>query len=411
MATQSAALTAALAKEAAARQQAAASAAKAAASKATVQADIAANLNPATTVTSSTGTKTQTTPSPTGNTNTTNTAPTANDIAAAQQKLVTAQNQANAAQQATALLESYGLGTSVGAGITSLAQAGLDSTTITSILDSPDPMTAINGLNLQGGQLTSATNLVSSWQQRFSGNQARIAAGLTPLDPATYIANEQSYKQVMTMAGIPDSSPLMQTSYLGNLIGADVSPAEVKARVDTATSAIQNEDPEVINQLKSQYGLSDSTIVSHLLDPSVSAPVVQQEYQAATIAAEAARAGVAITVGNGAGNAPGAGLTNQNSLQMQLAAQGVTQAQAAQGFQTIAEQQPALQSIASRYGAGVAGPANVGQALQASTFNTTGAAAATQQLNLLKTAETSAFSGSAGAATGSLGLRDTSGLS
>ena len=319
-------------------------------------------------------------------------------------------NQANAAAQAIALLESYGLSADIGAGLTALAQNGLDSTTIISILDAPNPTTAITGLNLQGSQLTAANQLVTSWQARFPGNQARIAAGLTPIDPATYIANETAYKQVMTMAGIPASSPLMQTSYLGNLMGQDVSPAEVASRVSTATSAIQNEDPAVIAQLQSQFGLSQSSLVSHLLDPTVTAPVIQQEYNAATIAAEAARAGVAITVGNTGGNVQGGGLLNNNSLQMQLAAQGVTQSQAQQGFQAIAAEQPALQSIAGRYGAGVTGPQNVGQALTAATFNTTGAAAAQQQINLLKTAEASAFSGSAGAVTGSLGPRDTSGL-
>jgi len=385
------------------------------AAKAKVTADVAAGLNPTTTITNASGVKTQvagpTSTTPSGGATSGSNLTSGTNLTSPVSPTGPTAAQANAAAQATALLESYGLGSGVGAGITSLAQAGLDSTTITSILDSPDPMTAINGLGLQGTQLSSATNLVSQWQQRFVGNQARIAAGLTPLDPATYIANEQSYKQVMTMAGIPNNSPLMQTSYLGNLIGADVSPAEVKQRVDAATAAVQNEDPAVISQLQSQFGLSQSTIVSHLLDPQVSAPIVQQEYQAATIAAEAARAGVAITVGNTGGNTQAGGYVNQNGLQMGLAAQGVTQAQAAQGFRTIAEEQPALQSIAERYGAGVAGPANVGQALVASTFNTTGAAAAQQQINRLTTAETSAFSGSAGAATGSLGLRDISGLS
>ena len=326
------------------------------------------------------------------------------------QALATQTNQANAAAQATALLQSYGLSADIGAGLTALAQNGLDSTTIISILDAPNPTTAITGLNLQGSQLTAANQLVTSWQARFPGNQARIAAGLNPIDPATYIANETAYKQVMTMANIPASSPLMQTSYLGNLMAQDVSPAEVASRVSTATSAIQNEDPMVIAQLQSQFGLSQSSLVSHLLDPTVTAPVIQQEYNAATIAAEAARAGVAITVGNTGGNVQGGGLLNNNSLQMQLAAQGVTQSQAQQGFQAIAAEQPALQSIAGRYGAGVTGPQNVGQALTAATFNTTGAAAAQQQINLLKTAEASAFSGSAGAVTGSLGPRDTSGL-
>jgi hypothetical protein len=98
---------------------------------------------------------------------------------------------------------------------------------------------------------------------------------------------------------------------------------------------------------------------------------------------------------------------------MQLAAQGVSQAQAQTGFQNIATQQPALQSIAATYGAGLLNPNQVGQALQASTFGTTvggiSAAQAQQQLERLKTAEVSAFSGSAGAATGSLGPKDISG--
>jgi hypothetical protein len=315
----------------------------------------------------------------------------------------------SALNQAIAILQGYGLTGDIASGITAMMQNGLDMTTITTILDSSNPQTTIQGLGLSSSQLAAATNLVSSWQQRFSGNQARIAAGLNPLDPATYISNEQSYKQVMTMAGIPASSPLQSTAYLGQLMGQDVSPAEVQQRVAAATSAVQNEDPEVIAQLQSQFGLSQSTIISHLLDPAVSAPVVQQEYNAATIAAEAARAGVAITVGNTGGNTQSGGLTNQNALQMQLAAQGVTQAQAASSFQTIAQQQPELQAIAQRYGAGYTGPANIGSALTATQFGLTGAAAAQAQLNRLTTAETSAFSGSAGAVTGSLGARDISG--
>ena len=316
----------------------------------------------------------------------------------------------NAATQSAAVLSGYGLTGDIANGLVAMMQNGLDMTTITNILDSSNPSATIQNLGLSSSQLASANSLVTSWQARFIGNQTRIANGLNPLDPATYIANEQSYKQVMTMAGIPASSPLQSTSYLGNLMAQDVSPAEVASRVSTATSAIQNEDPAVIAQLQSQFGLSQSSLVSHLLDPTVTAPVIQQEYNAATIAAEAARAGVAITVGNTGGNVQGGGLLNNNSLQMQLAAQGVTQSQAQQGFQAIAAEQPALQSIAGRYGAGVTGPQNVGQALTAATFNTTGAAAAQQQINLLKTAEASAFSGSAGAVTGSLGPRDTSGL-
>jgi len=305
----------------------------------------------------------------------------------------------SAANSLQAILESYGLTGGIAAGVTAMLQNGLDITTIQTILDSPDPMGAIKGLGLSPTQFSAAQGLVTSWQTRFVGNQTRIAAGLNPLDPATYIANEQSYKQVMTMAGIPASSPLQSTAYLGQLMGTDVSPAEVQMRVNTATAAIQNEDPQVLAQLQSQYGLSLSTIATHLLDPTVAAPLVQQEYNAAKIGAEAARAGTNIAFG----------ATGPLSA-MGLAAQGITQNQAAAGFQSIASQQPAMQSLAGRY-QGYANAGGVGQQLEASTFGTSGAAAAQANLERLKTQEVSAFSGSAGAATGSLGMKDISGLS
>jgi hypothetical protein len=97
---------------------------------------------------------------------------------------------------------------------------------------------------------------------------------------------------------------------------------------------------------------------------------------------------------------------------MQLAGQGITQAQANTGFQNIAAAQPSVQSIASRYGTTL-GPSDIGAALQAQQFGTTvngiSAAQAQAQLNRLSTQEVSAFSGSAGAATGSLGAKDISG--
>ena len=143
--------------------------------------------------------------------------------------------------QATALLESYGLTGNIGPGITALFQAGLDSTTIQTILNSPNPQSAINGLGLSGNAAAAAQNLVGDWQARFSGNQARIKQGLAPLDPATYIQYEQTYKQLLSSAGVANTSPLMDTNYIGQLIGADVSAAEMQQRVNAAQNVIQNE--------------------------------------------------------------------------------------------------------------------------------------------------------------------------
>jgi hypothetical protein len=313
----------------------------------------------------------------------------------------------NAENEATSLLTSYGLTGNIGAGVTSLFQAGLDATTITTILNSPNPQSAINGLGLSGAAQSAATNLVADWQTRFSGNQTRIAQGLAPLDPATYIQYEQTYKQLLSASGVASTSPLMDNSYIGQLIGADVSTAEMQQRVSAAQTVIQNEDPYVLAQLQSQYGLTQSTIMSHLLDPTVSAATVNQEVNAAQIAGAAVKTGAGIAYG------PGTGVGQGDLTAMQLAAQGVSQAQAQTGFQTIATQQPALQGVANLYGAGILNPNQVGQALQASTFGTTvggiSAGQAQTELQRLQEAQSNAFSGSAGASTGSLGAKDISG--
>ena len=313
----------------------------------------------------------------------------------------------NAENQATAILESYGLTGNIGAGITALFQAGLDYATIQTILNSPNPQSAISGLGLSGTAASAAQNFVNDWQTRFSGNQARIKQGLAPLDPATYIQYEQTYKQLLGASGVASNSPLMDNNYIGKLIGADVSVAEMQQRVNAAQTVIQNEDPYTLAQLQSQYGLSQSTIMSHLLDPTVTAAVVDQEVKAAQIGGAAVRTGAGIAYGAGPGVAQG------DLTAMQLAAQGVTQAQAAAGFQQIATQQPSMQSIASLYGSGILNPNQVGQALQASTFGTTvggiSAGQAQQELQRLQIQQMSAFSGSAGAATGSLGAKDISG--
>jgi hypothetical protein len=238
----------------------------------------------------------------------------------------------------------------------------------------------------------------AEYQARFSGNATRIANGLAALSPADYIATEQAYDQILRGAGVP-AGYYSSSADKAKLIGADVSASELQSRVDLAKQSISQADPFYTSSLQNLYGLSSGDMIAHVLDPSAALPLITQQVNSAQIAAEAARAG------------SGIGL----NMAQQLAGQGVTQAQAAQGFQQIAQQQPAIQSIASRYNAGLPTEPNIGAALQAATFGTTvngiNQAQATQQLNLLKTAETSAFSGSAGAATGSLGLRDTSGLS
>jgi hypothetical protein len=338
------------------------------AANAKVAADVAAGLNPNTTVTNTSGTQTQV--------GTTNNSTTSSALTAAQQ-----QNGQNIFDAVQAQMTAWGIlipgdpnSQALLSTLKNLAMTGAGSDTVS--------------LALQNS---------AEYQARFSGNAARVANGLAALSPADYIATEQAYDQILQSAGVP-AGYYSSSADKAKLIGADVSASELQSRVDLAKQSISQADPFYTSSLQNLYGLSSGDMIAHVLDPSAALPLITQQVNSAQIAAEAARAG------------SGIGL----NMAQQLAGQGVTQAQAAQGFQQIATQQPAIQSIASRYNAGLTTEPNIGAALQAATFGTTvngiNQAQATQQLNLLKTAETSAFSGSAGAATGSLGLRDTSGL-
>jgi hypothetical protein len=264
------------------------------------------------------------------------------------------------------------------------------------VLKAGDPasdalMKTIKDLAMSGaGSDTISLQLQQSdaYKARFAGNETRKAAGLNVLSPAEYIATENAYDQILHAAGVPTGF-YTNSAEKAKLIGADVSAAELQTRVDLASKSIQNADPYYTEQLKGYYGLSQGDMIAHVLDPSVAAPLIQQQVNTATIGAAAAR------------NATNVNLTTAQ----QLAGMGITQAQAEQGFGNIAQQLPAMQQLASRYqGFGKAG--QVGQELQSATFGAPiggeTPAQAEARLKRLQAQEVGSFSGSSGAGKGTL---------
>jgi hypothetical protein len=239
----------------------------------------------------------------------------------------------------------------------------------------------------------------AAYKARFSGNDARIAAGLPALSPADYLATEQSYDQILRAAGVP-AGFYSSAAQKAKLIGADISPSELQSRVELAKQSISGADPYYTATLKNLYGLSSGDMIAHVLDPSIAMPLLQQQTGATTVAAEAARAGTAIN----------------SSLAQQLAAQGVTQAEATQGFGTVAGQLPSTQTLAARY-QGYMPAAKAASALESATFGTNingqTAAQSEAELKRLQTQEVSQFSGSAGASSQaqSLGIGNAQGAS
>jgi len=286
----------------------------------------------------------------------------------AQATATTAGNQQNAITFLTQTFQDYGLDANIASAVTDLVRQGYTSDTIQIMAQDPK----------------SKEPLAVAFQQRFPANAARLTAGLPVLSPAEYISTERSYAQVMQAYGI-NSNFATNKDVFTKLLTNDVSPTELNSRVSTAKQVVDNTDPLVAQQLQAFYGISQADMIAHVLDPAIATPIIEKQISAAQIGAESARFGANI----GAGKAE------------QLSGLGVTQSQAAAGFQNIAQQLPGMQELSARYDA--YGPAGaIGQELQAATFGTTGAIDAQQQLEKLKTQEISSFSGSSGAGKGSL---------
>ena len=390
----SAALQAALAKEAAAKQVAAASAAKAAASKAVVQADIAAGLNPSTTITSSTGVKTQTASSAASTTGA-GAIPAAATPAGTNANATVVSTSTPGVNGVQTLTWSNGTTTTVNTGINQGALALLTSTLQGYGLDPNGSLSgAIMGLiqdNYDASTIAvlaqdpasvkstdpSVAALATAWNARFPGNVARQAAGLAPLDPATYISTEQSYQAVLSRAGIPASSPLMQASYIGELMGNDLSPAEVDQRVTAAQTAITATDPYTVAALQQNFGLTPTDMVTHLLDPSVASSVIAQKVTASQIQGEASRNGLSTNLANA----------------MYLAGAGVNQSTAQSGYGKIANVLPAATNISNIYGNQTGLNYNQQTGEQQYLLNNGQAALTQQKLSAYETANFSAQSG------------------
>lgn len=232
-----------------------------------------------------------------------------------------------------------------------------------------------------------------AYQQRFSANAKRQAAGLATLSPAEYLALEDAYQGTMRRYGLPKS--FYEKTGIGNqpeldtLISSDVSPAELEDRVQLAVERVNNASPEVLRSLEEFYpGISKANIVAYVLDPQKALPLIQRQIRAAEIGGEAMRAGLRTGV----------------QRAEELERMGVTQAQAREGFQTVAEVTPRGSQLAEFYGEGP----YTQEVAEAEVFGTAGATEARRRRERLVGRERAEFAGSAGAFQGAL-ARDRAG--
>jgi hypothetical protein len=221
-----------------------------------------------------------------------------------------------------------------------------------------------------------------AYKARFVANEARLAKGLRALSPASYIAMEDKYQEVMRQYGLPESyyaktGTGVQEGFR-KLIENDVSNIELEDRIATAQKRVINANPEVLASLKSFYpDITNGDILAYTLDPKNAIENIKRKVTAAEIGGAATQAGLKT------------GMTRAE----ELAAAGITKQQAQEGFQTVAEVAPRGGVLADIY---KQNPYTQTTA-EAEIFGLAGSAEATRQRKKLAGLETAAFSGRAGA--------------
>lgn len=221
------------------------------------------------------------------------------------------------------------------------------------------------------------------YAQRFPGIALREKAGLSPISPGEYVSYENAAFQQMREAGLPKGF-YDSTDDFTQLIASNVSPSELRSRIDNAKQATYNIPSEVANRLHSELGLAPGSgaLAAYFLDPNKAAPLLQAKFDAARIGGAADRTGYGLT----------------NSQAEGLTAQGVTEAQAQQGFTTLAHNQPLFDALPG------SGESKIGQDTQlGAAFG--GNAAAQDQIEARRRAREAAFQDGGGFAASGKGLQ------
>ncbi|MGK5530857.1 hypothetical protein [Streptomyces sp. URMC 129] len=209
----------------------------------------------------------------------------------------------------TAMFNSYGLGSLAGK-IYEYTKAGYSADTVAILLQD-----------------------TKEYKTRFAGNEARQKAGLPVLSPAEYLATESAYRQVLADAGLPKGFYDSPTDF-EKWIAGDVSPTEIKSRVDDAAALAQSADPAQRQALKQMFGVDEGGIVAYFLDQARAAPVLQRQAEAARIGAAALRRGL---------------LTDRDTFERYVS-MGISGAAAEEGFAQVAEALDPMRAIARRFG-------------------------------------------------------------
>ena len=240
------------------------------------------------------------------------------------------------------------------------------------------------GLRLRG---------TKAYQDRFRGNDARIAAGLSALSPAEYVGLEDQYQTIMRNYGLPSSyytkDKTGKQPGFEKFIGGNVSALELEDRISTAQKRVINSNPEVTSALKQFYpDITDGDILAYTLDPTKGLEDIKRKVTAAEIGGAAIQSNLA---------------TNLARAE-QLQRYGVDKAAAEKGYSTIGAGLQRGSQLSAIYAEDPYTQATAEQEI----FNIPGAEEARKKRQKITGLEKAAFGGQSGITSGAL-ARDRAG--
>jgi hypothetical protein len=173
-----------------------------------------------------------------------------------------------------------------------------------------------------------------SYAARFPAMAALNKAGRN-ISEAAYIAKEQADIDLMKQYGM-DISVYGTTSYLGSLIENNVTYSDLNSRLIALRDTVKSYDPSILKYAKDTFGLTDGDLMGWAADPKMALPAIQQKAEAFKIGGAALASGYVAQSANKE-------LTQEQANA--LAAAGVTQQQAQQGFTNLGQMSQYQQAL------------------------------------------------------------------
>ena len=178
----------------------------------------------------------------------------------------------------------------------------------------------------------------AAYSVRFAGNAARQKQGLNVYDEKEYLAIEDSYADTLrrnNLTNLLSADAEKNAATFAGYMAKGLSATEFADRIDEVSTRITNLDPNIKKQFTTYYpGLSETDLISYVLAPENTLPVLKTKIAAAEIGASALQYGLTAT---------------SKGMAEDLAKTGLTKEQAQAGYEKIAEYLPRTEFLSQVY--------------------------------------------------------------